>query len=48
MNLCYHMPLDGEEVAVGPDDITTIYPGGSYKLANDGDEELRVLVIGLR
>ena len=48
MNLYDYMTLDGEEVAVGPDDITTIYPGGSYKLANDGDEELRVLVIGLR
>lgn len=42
------MSLDGEEVAVGPDDITAVYPGGSYKLANDGDEELRILAIGLR
>ena len=42
------MTLDGEEIAVGPGDITAVYPGGSHGLANDGDEELRVLVIGLR
>ena len=48
MNLYDYMTLDGEEVAVGPDNITAVYPGDSHKLANDGDEGLRVLVIGLR
>lgn len=42
------MILDDEEIAVGPGDIAAVYPGGSHGLANDGGEDLRVLVIGLR
>ncbi len=42
------MTLDGERCTVEAGDITAIYPGGSHALENDGDEDLRVLVIGLR
>ena len=42
------MTLDDERYAVAAGDITAIYPGGSHGLENDGDEDLRVLVIGLR
>lgn len=42
------MTLDGERNTVEAGDITAIYPGGSHALENDGDEDLRVLVIGLR
>jgi glyoxylate utilization-related uncharacterized protein len=42
------MNLNGERSTIEAGDITAIYPGGSHALVNDGDEDLRVLVIGLR
>ena len=42
------MTLNGERSTIEAGDITAIYPGGSHALVNDGDEDLRVLVIGLR
>ncbi|GAB4469690.1 MAG: cupin domain-containing protein [Armatimonadaceae bacterium] len=42
------MTLDGEKFAVGPGDVTAIFPGGSHGLENTGTDEMRVIVIGLR
>ena len=42
------MTLNGERSTIEAGDITAIYPGGSHALVNDSDEDLRVLVIGLR
>ena len=42
------MTLNGERSTIEAGAITAIYPGGSHALVNDGDEDLRVLVIGLR
>lgn len=41
------MTLDGKRCTIAAGDITAIYPGGSHGLENDGDEDLRILVIGL-
>lgn len=41
------MTLDGEEHVVGPGDITAVYSGGEHGLRNDGDGDLRVLVISV-
>ena len=42
------MTLNGKRSTIEAGDITAIYPGGSHALVNDDDEDLRVLVIGLR
>ena len=39
--------LDGQQVAVGPGDVTAVYPGGSHGLENTGTEDMRVIVVGL-
>ena len=41
------MTLDGKEQAVGPGDITAVFPGGSHGLANDSDEDLRIIVFSV-
>ena len=41
------MTLDGQKAAIGPGDVTGVYPGGSHGLENTGTEEMRVIVIGL-
>jgi mannose-6-phosphate isomerase-like protein (cupin superfamily) len=42
------MTLDGIAYDVGPGDITAIFPGGEHGLKNYSEEDLRVIVIGLR
>jgi uncharacterized cupin superfamily protein len=41
------MRLDGQEHRVGPGDITAVFPGGTHALANDGDEDMRLIVFCL-
>ena len=42
------MTLDGVRHEVGPGDITAIFPGGGHGLENNSQEDLRIIVIGLR
>ena len=42
------MTLDGASSIVEAGDITAVYPGGTHGLINDGDKDLRILVVGLR
>lgn len=42
------MQLDGESVPVRAGDLTGILPGGTHGLINDGDDPLRLLVIGVQ
>lgn len=39
--------LDGEQLEVGPGDVTAAFTGGTHGLANDSERDLRVLVIGV-
>jgi len=39
------MTLDGQTYAVGPGDVTVVFPGGRHSLANTGDTELRMIVV---
>ena len=41
------MTLDGELFPVAAGDITAVYPGGCHGLENDGDEDLRIIVISV-
>ena len=41
------MTLDGERFPVEAGDITAVYPGGEHGLENDGDEDLRIIVISV-
>jgi len=42
------MQLDGVRHAVGPGDVSAVFPGGRHGLENTGDQPLRILVVGLR
>lgn len=39
------MTLDGTPHPVAAGDITAVYPGGQHGLVNDGDVDMRVIVI---
>ncbi len=41
------MTLDGQEYEVTAGDLAAVLPGGSHGLANDSDEDLRVLVFSI-
>jgi len=41
------MTLDGRTFPVAPGDIASVYAGGSHGLLNDGDQPLRLIVVGL-
>ncbi len=42
------MTLDGETSAVEVGgDITAVYPGGEHGLVNDGEEDLRIVVVSV-
>ena len=41
------MTLDGETFSVEAGDITGVYPGGEHGLVNDGDGDLRIIVVSV-
>ena len=41
------MTLDRERIEVAAGDITAVFPGGVHGLENTGDENLRIIVIGV-
>lgn len=42
------MTVDGVQFVVGPGDVVVNRPGGTHGLVNDGDEELRLVVVELK
>ena len=41
------MTLDQERIAVSAGDMTAVFPGGMHGLKNTGDQDLRIIVIGV-
>jgi mannose-6-phosphate isomerase-like protein (cupin superfamily) len=41
------MTLNGQQLPVGPGDITAVFPGGEHGLENAGTSSLRVLVFSV-
>lgn len=41
------MILDGERLPVRAGDVTAVFPGGSHGLINDGDIDLRFIVVSV-
>jgi uncharacterized cupin superfamily protein len=41
------MLLDGDQFEVSAGDITAVYPGGTHGLTNDGEANLRIIVISV-
>ncbi len=41
------MTLDDQQFPVKTGDITAVYPGGVHGLENNGDEDLRIIVISV-
>jgi mannose-6-phosphate isomerase-like protein (cupin superfamily) len=42
------MTLNQERIEVAAGDITAVFPGGVHGLENTGDEDLRIIVIGVK
>lgn len=41
------MTLDDRQVDIGPGDVTAVFPGGRHGLENNGDRDLRVIVVSV-
>lgn len=42
------MTLDGQDHEVGPCDIAAVFPGGSHGLANNSEEDMRIIVFSVK